>query len=258
MKSQNNLAFSGRYLKQSGKEFKERQKKLNWNPAETAIIVCDMWDQHWCKTATLRVTAMAPRMNLVLTEARKSGITIVHAPSSTMKFYADIPQRKKMMEMEDASSSAQIKDWYYLDPTKEPALPIDDSDGGCDDPDSDCVNCEVWKKQIDILDIGPKDCISDSGKEINNYFVKHNIKNVILMGVHTNMCVLGRPFGIRSHLAQGRSVVLVRDLTDSMYNPVMPPIVSHDDGTQLVINHIEKYWCSTITSDQLINNTENK
>lgn len=36
----------------------------------------------------------------------------------------------------------------------------------------------------------------------------------ISMGVHTNMCVLGRPFGIRAMVGLGRNVVLVRDLID--------------------------------------------
>jgi hypothetical protein len=35
---------------------------------------------------------------------------------------------------------------------------------------------------------------------------------------------------------------LVRDLTDAMYNPARRPFVSHDHGTELVIEHIEKYW----------------
>ena len=26
-----------------------------WNGAETAIIICDMWDEHWCSGATSRV-----------------------------------------------------------------------------------------------------------------------------------------------------------------------------------------------------------
>jgi putative heme-binding domain-containing protein len=71
---------------------------------------------------------------------------------------------------------------------------------------------------------------------------------VILMGVHTNMCVLGRPFGIRQMVKQGKNVVLMRDLTDSMYNSRQPPKVSHFRGTELVVEHIEKYWCPTITS----------
>jgi hypothetical protein len=46
----------------------------------------------------------------------------------------------------------------------------------------------------------------------------------------------------------GFSVILVRDLTDSLYNPSMPPSVSHDRGTELVVEHIEKYWCPSIWS----------
>ena len=41
----------------------------------------------------------------------------------------------------------------------------------------------------------------------------------------------------------------VRDLTDAMYNPARSPYVDHDEGTQLVIGYIEKFWCPTVTSD---------
>jgi hypothetical protein len=30
-----------------------------------------------------------------------------------------------------------------------------------------------------------------------------------------------------------------------MYNPEMPPYVSHEEGTRLVIEYIEKFWCLT-------------
>ena len=78
------------------------------------------------------------------------------------------------------------------------------------------------------------------------------IKNVILVGVHTNMCVLGRPFGLRRLASNAKNVVLCRDLTDTMYNPDMWPYVSHFEGTDLIIEHIEKWVCPTITSDQLL------
>jgi hypothetical protein len=65
-----------------------------WDPAKTAIIICDMWDQHWCKGATERVNELAPHMNNVLSIAREKGILIVHSPSDCMKFYKDYPQRK--------------------------------------------------------------------------------------------------------------------------------------------------------------------
>jgi hypothetical protein len=43
-------------------------------------------------------------------------------------------------------------------------------------------------------------------------------------------------------------VALIRDLTDTMYNPERPPGVSHFAGTELVIEHVEKYWCPTCSS----------
>jgi hypothetical protein len=74
---------------------------------------------------------------------------------------------------------------------------------------------------------------------------------VLVMGVHTNMCVLGRPFSIRQMVSQGKHVLLVRDLTDTMYDPEARPFVSHFTGTDLVVEHIEKYWCGSITSTDL-------
>jgi type 1 glutamine amidotransferase len=68
------------------------------------------------------------------------------------------------------------------------------------------------------------------------------------MGVHINRCVLGRPFAIRQMVAQGQNVLLMRDLTDSMYNHLKRPYVSHFRGTELVVEHIEKFCCPSITS----------
>src|SRR4026209_871617 len=64
----------------------------NWEAKKTALVICDMWDQHWCKGATERVAEMAPRMNKVTQEARKRGVLIIHCPSGTMKYYEGIPQ----------------------------------------------------------------------------------------------------------------------------------------------------------------------
>jgi hypothetical protein len=65
------------------------------------------------------------------------------------------------------------------------------------------------------------------------------------------MCVLGRPFGIRQLVYQKMNIVLMRDLTDAMYNPKMKPHVSHFKGTELVVEHIEKHWCPTVISADL-------
>ena len=80
---------------------------------------------------------------------------------------------------------------------------------------------------------------------------REGIRNVVLMGVHTNMCVLGRRFGIRQMVGLGFNVALARDLTDAMYDPRQAPFVSHTRGTELVVEHIETYWCPSLLGADL-------
>lgn len=210
--------------------------------AETAIIICDMWDRHWCKGATERCEAIALKMNPVIQAARDSGIQIVHAPSDTLGFYADWLQRKRIRS---------APEFPLPEPLEIPdhPLPIDDSDGGCDTGDQVYW---AWTRQSGHIDIGEFDGISDNGREIYNFFRQEGIKNVIVMGVHTNMCVLGRSFAIRQMSRWGFQCVLVRDLTDTMYDPGDYPFVEHGQGTELVVEHIEKYWCPSILSAELV------
>jgi putative heme-binding domain-containing protein len=228
-------------------QFQVLERTLRWDSKKTAIIVCDMWDQHWCKGATARVAEMAPRMNAVIQEARKRGVLIIHAPSDTMKFYANWPQRKRAQEALKATPPSDVSKWKSLNIEKEGPLPIDDSDGGCDDLPQ-CPGGGPWKRQIATLEIAPEDVISDNGEEVYNVLAQAGVENVIILGVHTNMCVLGRPFSIRQMVSVGKNVLLMRDMTDTMYNSRKRPFVSHFAGTDLVVEHIEKHWCGSITS----------
>jgi putative membrane-bound dehydrogenase-like protein len=228
------------------------EKVLRWDPAQTAIIICDMWNQHWCKGATRRVGEFAPAMNQTIAAARAKGILIIHAPSSCMEAYKDHPSRMKaQMAPRAANLPEHIGEWCNKIPAEEKAIyPIDQSDGGCDDGPQ-CPQGSPWKSQVAAIEIRPEDAISDSGAEIWNLLESRGISNVMLMGVHTNMCVLGRPFGLRNLARSGKNVVLVRDLTDTMYNSRMWPYVSHFEGTNRIIEHIEKYVAPTILSTDL-------
>jgi hypothetical protein len=140
-----------------------------------------------------------------------------------------------------------------LDLGREAQLPIVDSDGGCDDiPPSAYKPPPPWKRQHPAIVIADNDIVSDDGGEIYSVLVRYGIKNIFMTGIHTNKCVLTRPFGIRQMVLLGMNVVLVRDLTDSLYNPSMPPNVGHDEGSRLMVGHIEKYWCPSIEAEDLI------
>lgn len=211
---------------------------------KAAILICDMWDQHWSRGAVARIERMVSNMNEVVKAARRKGVTIIHAPSGTLDFYENSPARRR------------IADVPRIEPPEpadhpDPPLPIDASDGGSDTNDGcEAVNSHVWTRQHPGIEIDEQcDFISDKGCEIYSLLGQCGIECLIIMGVHTNMCMLNRSFGIRQMVKWGVRVVLVRDLTDAMYNPVLPPYVSHEEGTRLVIKYIEKFWCPTVSSD---------
>src|SRR5260370_31134744 len=110
------------------------ERVLRWEVAQTAIIICDMWDTHTCTLSAQRVAAMAARMNQVISASRSLGVMIVHAPSDTMKYYEGTPQRLRMQRAPMASSPSPILTRCPRDPEEERNFPIDDSAGGCDDP----------------------------------------------------------------------------------------------------------------------------
>lgn len=205
---------------------------------KTGVLICDMWDNHWCKGATQRVNALADKMAPLIDQARETGVQIIHSPSDVMGFYADTPYRQRILKIPAMQPPANLE-------LSDPPLPIDDSTGGCDTGDK---SYKAWTRQHPALRIAGNDVISDRGSEVYSLLKEKGIENLLVMGVHTNMCVLNRTFAIKQMTKWGIRTVLVRDLTDAMYNPGDRPFVSHDRGTELVVEHIEKYWCPTVVS----------
>jgi nicotinamidase-related amidase len=220
----------------------EANFEQNLAPTKTAILITDMWDKHWCRGATERVSQIAVRMEPLLEKARAGGVLIIHAPSETMGFYDGSEGRR-------LGQTAQHVDPPKAAPLHDPPLPIDDSNGGCDTPGD--TEHRAWSRETPLLTIAPGDVISDSGTEIYNVLRQRGIDTVFYMGVHANMCILNRSFGIRQLARWGIHCILVRDLTDAMYEPSSRPFVSHAAGTELVIQYIEQHWAPTVTSEQM-------
>ena len=219
--------------------------ETRWEPERTALVLCDVWNSHWCRGAVERLNALTPRMNEVAAACRSRGVLIVHAPSDTLDFYRDTPARKR------AESVPPVETPPDLD-LPDPAAPrgcIGRRRGHRAKPET----FSAWSRQHpDIVIDQEKDLISDNGGQIYACFRHYGIRNMLMMGVHTNMCILHRTFGIKQMVRWGVPVALVRDLTDAMYNPAMPPYVSHDEGTRLVVAFIEKHWCPTVHSSDLL------
>jgi nicotinamidase-related amidase len=247
--------------------FHTKEMPAEWNPAETAVILCDVWDYHHCLNAVRRLEEFGPRLNDLVAKARSQGCTIIHAPSDCMPQYTEHPARARAIAAPKAPNQPpEIQRWCSIVPSEKQAIyPLDQSDGGEDDDPKEHAEWAAkltalgrnpklpWKKQSDMIKIDDaRDFISDKGDEVWNVLESRGIKNVILAGVHLNMCVLGRPFGLRRMIEGGKNAVLVRDLTDTMYNPKMWPYVPHFTGTDRMVAHVEQRVCPTISSDQIL------
>ncbi|MCX6877568.1 MAG: Ig-like domain-containing protein, partial [Verrucomicrobia bacterium] len=232
-------------------------KNVSWDPQQTMIVVIDMWDNHHCKGAAQRVTEMAPVMNEMLKAARAKGVLIVHSPSDCMDFYKGTAQRKRAESAPAVPAPSPIT-VQRRDPRIEPTYPDELTRDGDLEGQGACSGCEPrclqrvrnWTRQIAAIEIAEPDAITDNGQELYNLLRQRAIRHVIVMGVHTNICVLGRPFGIRQLKCLDMDQVLCRDLTDSFHEP-KTPTANHFRGNALIIEHIEKYLCPTITSTAL-------
>jgi nicotinamidase-related amidase len=208
-----------------------------------ALIICDMWDKHWCQGANMRVGELVRKAVPVIDRLRERGILVIHSPSDTMNYYSKAPQRLSILQIPRVTLPSEIA-------LSDPALPVDSSDGGCDTPGD--REHRVWTSEHAGIAIHKEDLISDNGDEIYSALRSRGITHLLVMGVHTNMCILNRSFAIRRMTRLGVRCILIRDLTDAMYDPQDRPHVSHEQGTELVVQHIEKYWCPTVLSTDVL------
>jgi len=222
----------------------------DWDPAQAAVVVCDMWDAHSCVSAMRRVTEMAPRMNEVLAALRAEGALIVHAPADCMDYYQASAARQRAVRAPhvDAPVPFDWQDWEADELTRLPVTLTDPGSCSCSAAKPCGGQRRVWSRQTPLIDILEIDAITDDGQELVNLLEQRAIMDVVIMGVHTNACVLGRPYGIRQLVYLGKRPVLCRDLTDAFHRDPR----GHRWGTDQIVSHIERRWCPSITSNQLV------
>lgn len=236
------------------------RRRIEWKPEKSAVVICDMWDDHHCLSAAKRTAEMAPRVNEAVSGLRGQGTLIVHSPCGCMEFYRGSPQRRLAEQAPFASvpcefgwngwdtwREREIRELYGRTPLPDGLIDI----GPCSCHGSEPC-CEEgyypWTRQIDTIQMMDDDAVTASGQELYNLLEQRGIDDVIVMGVHTNVCVLSQPYGIRQLVYMGKRPLLCRDLTDSFHRCDE----DHFEGTDVIIEYIEAFWCPTITSDQLI------
>ncbi len=260
----------------------------NINPQKAAIIICDLWNKHWCKAAAECTYTLAKSTNNILEKIRPFGFKIIHAASDSTNYYRNWPQRKAFLTIlkDNKSSKYQLPimatgtcacgccvgeairsacDCYTTSETAScscgcccteetawcalhhPACSLLPKDPSCP--------CAIEKTkhlgENKLVKIKTGDFISENGDEIYNFIKKLEIEYVFILGIHLNLCVWGRSFGIKPMLNRGIKMVLVRDLTAIFPNPDLLDYLTSEQQTEVFVAWLEKYWCPTIESIDL-------
>eukprot|EP01104_Vermistella_antarctica_P009976 TRINITY_DN2629_c0_g1_i1.p1 TRINITY_DN2629_c0_g1~~TRINITY_DN2629_c0_g1_i1.p1 ORF type:complete len:381 (-),score=44.84 TRINITY_DN2629_c0_g1_i1:22-1164(-) len=227
-------------------EWVVEEKVLDFDPKTAAVIIVDMWDQHWCSSSEVVVAELAPKVNRFANKARSLGMQIVHASSEVIGYYRHRDVYKEYFErLARVAETAPEVPRNFTHKRWHPESPMQ----GCASQHSAAYAREnhrqdwKWKsKQHDDIDIKYPDIISEDGYQITRYLWAKGITQLIYVGVHLNECVsVSRNFSLYKMYLRGfKNSVIARDLTDVLNDPSSPPSLNHNEAMQFGLNWVER------------------
>ena len=213
-----------------------REEVERVDPARVGVIAVDVWNFHWCKTATMRVDAIVPRLDAALEAARSMGMTVMLCPSDVVENYAGYPQRESVFAIPRVP----------LPSLQEVQCPPVPDAGGCACGKERCAVNYGWDGMHPALRIGASDLMPDTQAEVYAICRQRGLTHLVYVGFHTQVCLLGKPMGLKAMKAAGMKCVLARDMTDAHpgYEPARG--FTPDLNTRQVVEHFEKHLAPTI------------
>jgi hypothetical protein len=207
------------------------------DPVHVGVIAVDVWNYHWCKTATMRVDAIVPRMNKALDGARSLGMTVMLCPSDVVDNYVGYPQREAVLALPKFPVPAVVN---------VTCPPVPDA-GGCACGRERCAVNYGWDGMHPGLKIAETDLMPDTQAEVYAICKKYGLTHLIYVGFHTQVCLLGKPMGLKAMKSAGLRCALARDMTDAHpgYDPARN--FTPDLNTEQVVEHFEKHLAPTIS-----------
>jgi len=212
---------------------------------KVAIIVMDTWDYHWCRSWRNRAASLIPRMNKTLEGARKLGITILFSPTNAMRDMHNTRQRKATLQL----PFHQIPESLNL--LEEGASPFLSGNCECGYGHACFVTHNVNNQHPQLV-MSDEDFIAVTLQEAYNVLAEKGITHVILAGFATNVCVWGKPAGLKNLLNAGFQCAIASDLTEAI-TQYAEDVFNPTDGTLQSLALIEQKFAPTILMEELLN-----
>ena len=228
-----------------------RVVQARWQANETAVVVIDMWNSHWCRSMAKRGLDLAFRVNRTVSLLRARGVHVLHSPSPpALAFYDGTAARQRVVAAPRLAPPGPVN---TTDPAPPP-LSTPPPHFGCSSGDVNPGGKSPTFRQTALITIDEKvDGIldSDDGAEAYSYLQHLGVRHLLYVGAASNMCVTHRQDAVLNMQSWAYDTVVVRDEVDAMYSPLDAPYVSHDAANALQIGYIESFLCPTIASGDI-------
>lgn len=201
---------------------------------QTALVLIDLWNAHHIQSWIERAEAMTRDVIVPLIDkARKTGITIVHAPCP------------------DVAEKYSVYAGHTPPPAPGPAPTWPPPEfrarkgeyavfrGPRNQPPGIDVHCRKLKPRdisphVKVLD---SDFVIATGQQLHDLCEERKILHLLVAGFATNWCILNRDYGIRAMRARGYNTIILRDATEGIE---FPDTLEKRLATELAVREAEQ------------------
>ena len=244
--------------KQTG-EVKITKEKVA--PSQIGIVVVDMWASQAGKypDAAARLDYLAPVINQITAAARDRGISVIHATCGAYHNFTQTPMYLNVVNLPTTTlPSANNYNLPNPSPATDnqvpPGIKLHSGHFGTDSiemhPDLAVDYNYDLMTRADTGDWG-YGCAGQ--QDLWNIIHDRKLTHLFYVGCHTNMCVIGRSFGIENILKTGSNIncVLVRESLEAYtvngrdWKNNEDPAWTPDTGNNYVLDQLEKHVLTT-------------
>jgi nicotinamidase-related amidase len=236
----------------SEKDFHYVEDVLRIPVCESALILVDCWSIHYCESYLSRSRRIIEeRIVPVVNAARKIGLTVLHAPSSSIA--EKYPQSTRYFEKGDEERSPR---YSSIDPEWPPREFVERKGSYSVfnrffSPPSETWG-PIYKKELAIaepLKPKPEDYVVRSGRQLHKILKDLKKLHLFYAGFATNMCLQHRDYGVRALSEMGYNTILLRDCTSA--------VEAHDTvdqqlATRIFVQEIEIKYAWSTTSEEFV------
>ena len=227
---------------------------------QTALVLVDVWDFHINQSNMMRsghitTTCIRP----VVEEARRIGLTIVHAPDLSVSRRYPKYRVYAYDDDDDSISVGTYPRWGYLrwdDPSVD-SLAWPPKEFLCRRGDYEQYH-RPYNRVLDQLgmrsttrwihpdiSIADDDVVIGRGIELQRLCEDRKILHLIYAGFATNLCLQFKDYGVRAFADKGYNIVLLRDCTTAVESH---DTVVNEGGTWQAIRELEAEVLATTES----------